>query len=86
MTVVVDAMARPGLVLTEIALLREILLRRDPDIAPVAEGIDLVPLDPEARERARRAIVDELCELPDGQGGRRALELSELLVHLAPQE
>lgn len=72
--------------LTEIALLREILLRRDPDIAPVAEGIDLVPLDAEARERVRRAIVDELCELPDEKSGRRALELSELLVHLAREE
>lgn len=72
--------------LTEIALLRAILLRRDPDIAAVAEGIDLVPLDAEARERVRRAIVDELCELPVGHRGRRALELSELLVHLAQEE
>jgi hypothetical protein len=76
----VDAVTGRGLVLTELALLREILLRRDPDLAHVTERIDTEPLGDEERERIRRAIVDELCELPDGSGGRRALALEELLI------
>lgn len=82
MIVVVDAVNRRGLVLTELALLHDILLRRDPDLVDVVESIGIDPLDDEARERIRRAVVDELCELPDGEG-RAALELQELLIHLA---
>lgn len=68
--------------LTELALLREILLRRDPTLAYITERIDIEPLDDEQRERIRRAIVDELCELPEGSGGRHALELEELLISI----
>lgn len=68
--------------LTDLAALREILLRRDPDLAPVLERIGTQPLAPIDRERIRRAVVDELCELPDGEGGRQALLLVDLLDRL----
>ncbi len=70
------------LALTELALLAEILARRDPALVDVTERIGVRPIDDKERERIRRAVVDELCELPDGAGGRRALELEELLIHL----
>lgn len=75
-------MASPGLVFTEIALLGEILARRDPDLIPVIDRIGRSPLARGERHRLRRAVVDELCELPTGDTGRRALELEELLIHL----
>lgn len=77
-------MAGRELLLSEIALLRDILGRRDPDLVPLIERMDGVPLRDTERERVRRAIVDELCELPEGSSHRRALELGELLGHLGP--
>ncbi len=77
-----DAVTGRGLVLTELAALREILLRRDPELAPVLERIESAPLDAADLERIRRAVVDELCELPDGETGRQALALEELLIRL----
>ena len=65
----------------EIALLSEILARRDPGLVAVIEPQGLRPIGPSDRDRIRRAIVDELCELPGG-AGRRALELEDLLIHL----
>ena len=65
----------------EIALLSEILARRDPGLVAVLEPGGLGPIGPSDRDRIRRAIVDELCELPGG-AGRRALELEDLLIHL----
>ncbi|HEX9435651.1 MAG TPA: hypothetical protein VGA16_00670 [Candidatus Limnocylindria bacterium] len=70
------------LVRTELALLTSILSRRDPDLVPVVERIGSAPLGDEERSRLRRAIVDELCELPERTSGRRALELEEILIHL----
>ncbi|MBU6424681.1 MAG: hypothetical protein KGQ88_11645 [Chloroflexi bacterium] len=67
--------------LTDLAALREILLRRDPDLVPALERVDDAPLAAAERERMRRAVVDELCEAPDASG-RRALHLSELLRRL----
>ena len=74
-------MAQPGLVLEDLASLREILQRRDPDLVPSVERPDALAASPE-RERVRRAVVDELCELPEGTSDRRALELQELLIRL----
>lgn len=68
--------------LTDRAALREILLRRDPELAAVLERIEGVPLAAPDRERIRRAVVDELCELPEGESGRQALALEELLIRL----
>jgi hypothetical protein len=65
----------------EIALLGEILARRDPALVDLLERLDSRPIGASDRERIRRAIVDELCELPGG-AGRRALELEDLLIHL----
>ena len=70
------------LVLSELALLAAILARRDPDLIPIIERIGEVPLTEEQRDRIRRVVVDELCELPDGEGGRKALALEDLLIHL----
>jgi hypothetical protein len=70
-----------GLVLTELALLGEILARRDPDHVDIVERIGTAPLGEKERARLLRAIVDELCELPESSG-RRALDLEELLIHL----
>jgi hypothetical protein len=70
------------LVLTELALLGAVLARRDPDMVSVVERMDVAPLTEEQRDRLRRAIVDELCELPDGSSDRQALELEEILIHL----
>lgn len=71
-----------GIVFTELAVLGEILARRDPDLIAVIERIGAEPLAADERERLRRAVVDELCELPERDRGRRALELEELLIHL----
>ena len=73
------------LVVNEITLLGEILARRDPDLAPAIERLSSGSLETSERERIRRAIVDELCELPES-AGRRALELEELLIHLGRPE
>ncbi len=70
-----------GLVITELALLGDVLARRDPGLAPILDRIGSRPLDAAERQRLRRAIVDELCELPNSSD-RRALELEELLIHL----
>lgn len=68
--------------LSELALLGAVLARRAPDLVKVVERMDIVPLTDDERERVRRAIVDELCELPDGSSGRTALQLEEILIHL----
>lgn len=74
-------MAGNVLVFSELALLGAILSRRDPDLAGIVQR-DVVALTSEQRERVRRAIVDELCELPEGSSHRRVLELEELLIRL----
>lgn len=70
------------LLLGELTLLGGILARRDPDLVDVVERIGIRPISDGERDRVRRAVVDELCELPDGNAERRALELEELLIHL----
>lgn len=75
-------MAGRDLMLSELALLGAILSRRDPDLARIVERLDVAGLTQEQRERVRRAIVDELCELPEGASDRSALELEELLIRL----
>ena len=70
------------LVLTELALLGAILARRDPGLVPIMDRVGAVHLTEDERERLRRAVVDELCELPEDAGDRCALELEELLIHL----
>lgn len=74
-------MAR-DLMLSELALLGAVLARRDPPLIPIVERMDVVPLTEEERERVRRAVVDELCELPEGTNSRTALALEEILIHL----
>lgn len=69
------------LVLSELILLAAVLARRDPTLVSLVERMDVVPLTEEERERLRRAVVDELCELP-GANSRTALELEEILIHL----
>ena len=73
------------LVVREITLLGEIVSRRDPGLIDVIDRLGSGRLEGSERERVRRAIVDELCELPVS-AGRRALELEELLIHLGPPE
>lgn len=75
-------MAGRDLVLSELALLGAVLARRDPDLVSVVERLGVRPVTDAERERLRRAIVDELCEIPNGSGDRRALELQDLLVRL----
>jgi hypothetical protein len=70
---------------TEISLLAEIVARRDPGLLDVVAHLGTDPIEPATRERIKRAIVDELCELPEA-AGRRALELEELLIHLGRPE
>lgn len=70
------------LVLSELALLGAVLARRDPDLVSVVERLGVRPVTDAERERLRRAIVDELCEIPSGSGDRRALELQDLLIRL----
>ncbi len=74
-------MAARDLVPTDLSVLREILGRRDPELAGAIDDIDDRPLVAQQRQRIRRAVVDELCELPSGEG-RRALELQKLLTRL----
>ena len=74
------------LVVNDIALLGDILSRRDPDLVASIDGLAAGRLEPTDRERFRRAIVDELCELPEGAGGRRVLELEQLLTRLGRPE
>lgn len=75
-------MASRDLVLSELALLGAVLARRDPELVSIVERMDRIPLTHDERDRVRRAIVDELCELPEGASDRRALELEEILIHL----
>jgi hypothetical protein len=70
------------LVHTEMALLSEIVARREPDLVSVIDRIGSEGLTDDERERVRRAVVDELCELPEDSTDRRALELEELLIQL----
>ncbi len=77
----VDVMAGRDLVPTDLSVLREILCRRDPELAGAVDAIDDRPLASQQRQRIRRAVVDEMCDLPSGDG-RRALELQELLTRL----
>jgi hypothetical protein len=78
----VKRVARRDLLLSELAVLGAILARRDPALISVVERMDVVPLTEEERERVRRAVVDELCELPEGTSSRTALALEEILIHL----
>ena len=75
-------MAGDDLWLSDINLLGAVLARRDPELVTVIERHAAEPLTDDERERIRRAVVDELCELPEDAGDRRALELEELLIHL----
>jgi hypothetical protein len=75
-------MAGGDLLLSDLALLGPILARREPDLVSVLDCMTARPLSEGERERIRRAVVDELCELPSDAGDRHALELEELLIHL----
>lgn len=79
---VVERVAGRDLVESELALLSAVLTRRDPQIATVVDRMELAPLTHAERERVRRAVVDELCELPKDGHDRRALELEEILIYL----
>lgn len=68
--------------LSEPVLLGAALARRAPDLVKIVERMHAVPLTDDERERVRRAIVDELRELPEGSSVRRALQLEELPIHL----
>ncbi len=74
-------MAGGGLLLAERNLLGDVLSRRDPGLVEIVDRLGTTKLEGTERDRMRRAIVDELCELPES-AGRRALELEELLIHL----
>lgn len=76
------AMTRRGLLPEELERVREIVARRDPGLVSVVDRLEDHPPTRPERERIRRAVVDELCELPGGADGRRTLELQELLIHL----
>jgi hypothetical protein len=65
----------------ERSLLVEILSRRDPGLVEAIERLEGGPVPGSERERIKRAVVDELCELPQSDG-RRALALEELLIRL----
>lgn len=73
-----------GLVPDEIALLRDVIVRRRPELLPLVERIGEAPLNDFERTSLRRAVVDELCEhlAPGARAGRRDLALSDLLLHL----
>ena len=73
-----------GLVRSEVALLRGLIERRQPELLPLVERIGAAPLNDFERSSLRRAVVDELCEqLPPGQrSARRDIELADLLLHL----
>jgi hypothetical protein len=75
-------MAGGDLWLSDLALLGTILARRDPDLVAAIDRGAADSLTREQRERIRRVVVDELCELPEDAGDRRALELEEVLIHL----
>lgn len=72
------------LVPNEVALLRDVIARRRPELLPLVERIGVTPLSEPDRSALRRAIVDELCEhlLPGARADRHDLELSDLLLHL----
>ena len=76
-----EAMQGRGLVLAERTMLVEILARRDPGLVGVMDRFGTGAVKGTECDRVRRAVVDELCELPEN-AGRQALELEELLIHL----
>lgn len=75
-------MAGGDLWVSDLALLGAILARRDPDLIPALDDVAARPLSDNERKRIRRAVIDELCELPSDASDRRALDLEELLIHL----
>ncbi len=68
--------------LSDLELLRAVVARRAPDLDRAVARLGEADLTSQEREGIRRAVVDELCELPGEGGGRRALELEELLIRL----
>ena len=75
-------MPQRELVLSDLELLGSVVARRAPDLTRAVARMSEIDLTAQERDRVRRAVVDELCELPDGGAGRRALELEELLIRL----
>lgn len=73
-----------GLIGSEVALLRAVIVRRRPELLPLVERIGTAPLNDFERASLRRAVVDELCEqpLPEHRRARRDIELADLLLHL----
>ena len=69
-----------SLVLSDRVALEDVLARRRPDLLPLVADTELDALAEETRDQVRRALVDEICELPrEGGDGRRALALLDLL-------
>jgi hypothetical protein len=80
---VVRVVSGRSLVAGELALLREVLVRRRPDLVPLVEDIGVMPLSRTDHDLICAAVVDEMCELEPGAGSdRRDLELEELLLRL----
>lgn len=79
---VVEGVHGGQLVLSDLELLRVVVARRAPDLSDAVARLGEADLTPHERDRIRRAVVDELCELPGEGDGRRALELEELLIRL----
>lgn len=77
-----DSVAR--LAAGEVALLREIVTRRRPELMAVVERIGTAALTEFDRDALRRVVVDEMCEAlaPGARAGRRDLALSDLLLRL----
>lgn len=68
----------------DVALLREVIARRRPELLPVVERIGTAALTEFDRTALRRAVVDELCDhlLPGARADRHDLALSDLLLRL----
>lgn len=73
-----------GLAPNEFTLLRDVIVRRRPELLPIVDRMGPAPLSEFDRTSLRRVIVDELCEqlLPGAPAHRRDLELADLLLHL----
>jgi hypothetical protein len=69
----------------EVALLRDVVARRCPELLPVVDRIGTGTLSEFDRNALRRAVVDEMCEhlAPGARADRRDLELSDLLLQLS---
>jgi hypothetical protein len=75
----------PSLTPEELALLRDVLSKRRPDLLSVTARLDIVPLTAGQLEDFRNAVLDELLEFGLGENDEptpRGVQLDKLIDRL----